>query len=119
MKVGKKVQKGITKILLVSEMQVLLVRSPLEQFYLFIYFFVITLYINNDRPQVHCRSEIQFNFLNHILLILLLYILLLLLLLLLCFQRCIVMRLFYFSYKQVKHDFSLLRECAIICGFTA
>ena len=35
---------------------------------------------------------------------------------LLCFQRCIVMRLFYFSYKQVKHDFSLLRAYAIICG---
>ena len=34
----------------------------------------------------------------------------------LCFQRCIVMRLFYFSYKQVKHDFSLLRAYAIICG---
>ena len=32
------------------------------------------------------------------------------------FQRCIVMRLFYFSYKQVKHDFSLLRAYAIICG---
>ena len=35
---------------------------------------------------------------------------------LLCFQRCIVMRLFYFSYKKVKHDFSLLRAYAIICG---
>ena len=35
---------------------------------------------------------------------------------LLCFQRCIVMRLFYISYKQVKHDFSLLRAYAIICG---
>ena len=35
---------------------------------------------------------------------------------LLCFQRCIVIRLFYFSYKQVKHDFSLLRAYAIICG---
>ena len=34
----------------------------------------------------------------------------------LCFQRCIVMRLFYFSYKQVKHDFSLLRAYAIILG---
>ena len=34
----------------------------------------------------------------------------------LCFQRCIVMGLFYFSYKQVKHDFSLLRAYAIICG---
>ena len=32
------------------------------------------------------------------------------------FQRCIVMRLFYFSYKQVKHDFSLLSAYAIICG---
>ena len=32
------------------------------------------------------------------------------------FQRCIVMRLFYFSYKQVKHEFSLLRAYAIICG---
>ena len=33
------------------------------------------------------------------------------------FQRCIVMRLFYFSYKQVKHDFSLFRSLkAIICG---
>ena len=31
----------------------------------------------------------------------------------LCFQRCIVMRLFYLSYKQVKHDFSLLRAYAI------
>ena len=28
----------------------------------------------------------------------------------------LVMRLFYFSYKQVKHDFSLLRAYAIICG---
>ena len=37
-------------------------------------------------------------------------------LVLLCFQRCIVMRLFYFSYKQVKHEFSLLRAYAIICG---
>ena len=35
---------------------------------------------------------------------------------LLYFQRCIVMRLFYFSYKQVKHDFSLLSAYAIICG---
>ena len=35
---------------------------------------------------------------------------------LLYFQRCIVMRLFYFSYKQVKHDFSLLRAYAIICS---
>ena len=26
------------------------------------------------------------------------------------------MRLFYFSYKQVKHDFSLLSAYAIICG---
>ena len=34
----------------------------------------------------------------------------------LCFQRCIVMRLFYFSYKQVKHAYSLLRAYAIICG---
>ena len=34
----------------------------------------------------------------------------------LCFKRCIVMRLFYFSYKQVKHDYSLLRAYAIICG---
>ena len=34
----------------------------------------------------------------------------------LCFQRCIVMRLFYVSYKQVKHDFSQLRAYAIICG---
>ena len=32
------------------------------------------------------------------------------------FQRCIVMKLFYFSYKQVKHDFSLLRAYAIIYG---
>ena len=36
--------------------------------------------------------------------------------LLLSFQRCIVMSLFYFSYKQVNHDFSLLRAYAIICG---
>ena len=35
---------------------------------------------------------------------------------LLCFQRCIVMRLFYLSYKQVKHDYSLLRAYEIICG---
>ena len=33
-----------------------------------------------------------------------------------CFQRCKVMRIFYFSYKQVKHDFSLLRAYAIISG---
>ena len=26
------------------------------------------------------------------------------------------MRLFYLSYKQVKHDYSLLRAYAIICG---
>ena len=26
------------------------------------------------------------------------------------------MRLFYFSYKQIKHGFSLLRAYAIICG---
>ena len=32
------------------------------------------------------------------------------------FKAIIVMRLFYFSYKQVKHDFSLLRAYAIICG---
>ena len=32
------------------------------------------------------------------------------------FQRCIVMRLFYVSYKQVTHDFSLLCQYAITCG---
>ena len=26
------------------------------------------------------------------------------------------MRQFYFSYKQVKHDYSLLRAYAVICG---
>ena len=36
--------------------------------------------------------------------------------LILLFQRCTVMRQFYFSYIQVKHDFSLLRANAIICG---
>ena len=32
------------------------------------------------------------------------------------FQRCIVMRQFYFSYKQVKHDYSMPRAYAGICG---
>ena len=31
-------------------------------------------------------------------------------------QRCIVKRQFYFSYKQVKHDYSLLRAYAVSCG---
>ena len=26
------------------------------------------------------------------------------------------MKQFYFSYKQVKHDYSLPRACAVICG---
>ena len=34
----------------------------------------------------------------------------------LLFQRCIVMRQFYFSYKQVKHDYSLLCANAVSCG---
>ena len=34
----------------------------------------------------------------------------------LLFQRCIVMRQFYLSYKQVKHDYSLPRAYAVICG---
>ena len=34
----------------------------------------------------------------------------------LLFQRCIVMRQFYFSYKYVKHDYSLPRAYAVICG---
>ena len=35
---------------------------------------------------------------------------------LLLFQRCIVMKQFYFSYKKVKHDYSLPRAYAVICG---
>ena len=35
---------------------------------------------------------------------------------LLLFQRCIVMRQVYFSYKEVMHDYSLLRAYAVICG---
>ena len=34
----------------------------------------------------------------------------------LLFQRCIVMRQFYFSYKHIKHDYSLSRAYAVICG---
>ena len=37
-------------------------------------------------------------------------------LLILLFQRCIVMRQFYFSYKKVKHVYSLSRAYAVICG---
>ena len=35
---------------------------------------------------------------------------------LLYFQRCIVMRQFHFSHEQVKHDYSLPRTYAVICG---
>ena len=35
---------------------------------------------------------------------------------LLYFQRCIVMRQFHFSHEQVKHDYSLPRAYAVICG---
>ena len=35
---------------------------------------------------------------------------------LLYFQRCIVIRLFHFSYKQVKHAFYCYAHNAIICG---
>ena len=34
----------------------------------------------------------------------------------LLFQRCIVMRQFYFSYKSVKHNYLLPRAYAVICG---
>ena len=34
----------------------------------------------------------------------------------LLFQRCMVMRQFNFSYKWVKHDYSLPRPYAVICG---
>ena len=37
-------------------------------------------------------------------------------LLILYFQRCIVMRQFHFSHEQVKHDYSLPRAYAVICG---
>ena len=36
--------------------------------------------------------------------------------LVLYFQRCIVMRQFHFSHDQVKHDYSLPRAYAVICG---
>ena len=35
---------------------------------------------------------------------------------LLYFQRYIVMRQFHFSHEQVKHDYSLPRAYAVICG---
>ena len=35
---------------------------------------------------------------------------------LLMFQRCIVMRRFYISYKQVKMTYSLPRAYAVFCG---
>ena len=87
----QKVQKGISdkdklkyykcvETLALQERARSLVRSLLEHLFHFLFMFY---YINNDRPEVHWMSEIQFNFLNHILLILVLSLLLLLLLLLL------------------------------------
>ena len=31
-------------------------------------------------------------------------------------SECIVMKKFYFSFKQVNHDYSLPRTYAVICG---
>ena len=40
-------------------------RSPLEH----LFYLIFCYYINNDRPQVHWLSEIQFNLLNLIIII--------------------------------------------------